>query len=156
MNYIVAAGKNTSTFKDSVHRPSSAEFWAEVTELEEQRAVNLVVAITNEAGRLVQSDASEYIHALRTLLATYLAEPTDSTRIDWAYLKRRLFSQRPSWAAEDKLRHQAALAALKTTGFVKVSEVAAAAAREEAELESGVNEEDILAEDPAEGASDEE
>jgi hypothetical protein len=156
MNYIVAAGKNSSTFKDGVHRPSSAEFWAEVTDLGEQQAVDLVVAIANEAGRLVQSDASEYILALRTLLGTYLADPTDPTRVDWTYLKRRLFSQRPSWAAEDRQRHQAALAALKTTGFGAVSKVAAAAAREEAALDSGVDEEDILANDPAEGASDEE
>src|SRR5262249_48126435 len=34
-NYVIAAGKTTSTFEDGVRRPSSAEFWAEVTGLSE-------------------------------------------------------------------------------------------------------------------------
>jgi hypothetical protein len=141
LNYAIAAGKTTSTFEDGVHRPSSAEFWSEVMKLPQEQAVDLALAIAAEAGRLVRSDASQHISAMKTLLVTYLADPKDSSKVDWAFLKQRNFRPKATWADEDKRRHKAALAALKATGYGEVKEVEKEAAREDAkpqeEIEGG-------------------
>ena len=140
-NYVVAAGKTSSTFEDGVRRPSSAEFWAEVTGLPETAAVELVLAVATEAGRMVQGDASEHVQALRTLVEVYLGSAADATKVDWDFLKMRLFQKKAAWDAEDKRRHKAALEALKTTGYVEVTRVAAAAAAEDQKSDEQVEEE---------------
>jgi hypothetical protein len=134
-NYAIAAGKTTSTFEDGVRRPSSAEFWSEVTGLSEEQAVELILAVAIEAGRLVQSDASEHVQALRVLVDAYLADAGTPPRVDWAFLKRRLFRKKEEWVADDKLRHQKALKALEATGYGQVKEVAEAADAEEATID---------------------
>ncbi len=151
-NYIIAAGKTTSTFEDAVRRPSSAEFWAEVTGLPEEEAVEFVLAVAIEAGHLVKSDASEHVQALRTLVESYLADANTPPRVDWDFLKLRLFRKKSEWAVEDKRRHQKAMEALKATGYGKLNEVAAEAAADEAKPED-TDEEDLL-EDAAESDSD--
>jgi hypothetical protein len=123
-NYIIAAGSLTSTFEDGVRRPSSAEFWSEVTKLPEDRAVDLVLAVAAEAGRLIISDATQDINALKTLVGTYLASPDDSSRVDWEFVKRRNFRPKAEWAGQDKDRHKKALESLKATGYGEVMEVA--------------------------------
>jgi len=130
-NWVIAAGKTTSTFEDGVRRPSSAEFWAEVMRLPENQAVELALAITAEAGRLIRSDATEHIEALKTVVSTYIADPNDPTLVDWAFLKKRNFQAKATWAAEDKQRHGIALAALKATGYGAAKEVAIESSVEE-------------------------
>ena len=131
LNYAIAAGKTTSTFEDGVRRPSSAEFWSEVMKLPEERAVELALAIAAEAGRLVRSDASQHATAMKVLLETYLADPTDSTKVDWPFLKQRNFRPKETWAAEDKRRHKLALESLKATGYGEAKEVEEEAKRED-------------------------
>jgi Type II restriction endonuclease EcoO109I len=142
-NYIVAAGKTTSTFEDGVRRPSSAEFWAEVTGLSEELAIEFVLAVAMEAGRLVKSDASEHVQALRTLVEAYIADPSDPLRVDWSFLKARLFRKKSEWVAEDKRRHLKALEALKATGYGQVSQVAEESAAEEAKPEDAMEDDDL-------------
>jgi hypothetical protein len=130
-NYVIAAGKNTTTFEDGVRRPSSAEFWAEATGLPEEKAVELVLAIATEAGRLVTRDASKHIKALSTLVETYLADLSDPRKVDWQFLKRRLFREKAAWAAEDRERHQRALNALQAIGYAETKQVAQESAAED-------------------------
>ena len=123
LNWVIAAGKTTSTFEDGVRRPSSAEFWAEVMKLPEDEAVELALAIAAEAGRLIRSDATEHIEALQTVVSAYVASPNDPLQVDWAFLKKRNFQAKAAWVAEDKQRHLNALEALKVTGYGAVKEV---------------------------------
>lgn len=123
-NWVIAAGKTTSTFEDGVRRPSSAEFWAEVMKLPENEAVELALAIAAEAGRLIRSDATEHIQALQTVVASSVASPNDPLQVDWGFLKVRNFQPKAVWAVEDKLRHARALEALRDTGYGAVKEVA--------------------------------
>jgi hypothetical protein len=150
-NWVVAAGKTTSTFEDGVRRPSSAEFWAEVTRLPEDQAVELVLAVAAEAGRLIRSDASEHVAALQTLVSTYLGNPSDPSRVDWDFIKKRNFQPKATWASEDRQRHTTALEALKATGYGAAKEVAI-----ESSLEDGttaeITDEPLDAEDPGDDA----
>jgi hypothetical protein len=145
LNYAIAAGKTTSTFEDGVRRPSSAEFWSEVMKLPEQEAVELALAIAAEAGRLVRSDASQHANAMKVLLQAYLADASDSSKVDWGFLKRRNFQPKAAWAEEDKRRHKAALASLAATGYTATQQVA-----EEAQREDSTPQEEIEAGDPPE------
>jgi len=103
--------------------------------------VELVLAVATEAGRMVQSDASEHVQALRTLVQVYLGSPADATKVDWDFLKIRLFQDKVVWAAEDKRRHKMAMDALKATGYGQATEVAVEAATEEDKLEDETEEE---------------
>jgi hypothetical protein len=141
LNYAIAAGKTTSTFEDGVHRPSSAEFWSAVMKLPEEQAVNLALAIAAEAGRLVRSDASQHATAMKVLLEAYLAEPNDSSRVDWEFLKQRNFQPKAVWTNEDKRRHKNAITALAATGYGETGAVEKQAEQDDKkpqeELENG-------------------
>lgn len=116
-NYVILAGKTSSTFEDGVRRPSSAEFWGEILDLPEESAVELALAMAAEAGRMVQSDASEHVEALKLLVETYLRHPDDPSLVDWEFIAKRNMSKPATWKSEDKARHLAALAALTATGY---------------------------------------
>ena len=92
-----------------------------MTGLSEELAIEFVLAVAMEAGRLVKSDASEHVQALRTLVECYIADPRDPLCVDWSFLKARLFRKKAEWIAEDKRRHLRALEALKATGYGQVS-----------------------------------
>lgn len=116
-NWIVLAGKTRSTFEDGVNRPSSAEFWAAMLGLDEQRAVDAALAMAAEAGRLVRQDASEHVQALKVLVADYIADRQQPQVVDWEFLALRNMSVPAGWREQDKQRHARALAALRATGY---------------------------------------
>jgi hypothetical protein len=99
--------------------------------LPENEAVDLALAIAAEAGRLIRSDASEHIQALKTVVGAYVASPNDPMQVDWGFLKVRNFQPKAVWAAEDKVRHARALEALKATGYGAAMDVAIESASEE-------------------------
>ncbi|MGH2953009.1 MAG: PmeII family type II restriction endonuclease [Solirubrobacterales bacterium] len=117
-NYAIAAGRTTSTFEDAVWRPSSAEFWGEVLQLPEEKAVDLALAIAAEAGRLVRRDATDHIEALKVVVGDYIASRNKAAEVDWEYIATRNMRERSEWADEDKARHKRAMDRLAKTGYV--------------------------------------
>lgn len=116
-NYIVAAGKTSSTFADGIRRPASAEFWAEILDLPEEDAVDLALAMAKVAGDLIQSDAAVHEEALVTLISTYIADPDEPAAVDWEFLAERTMRKREAWKAQDKQRDRRAQAALVASGY---------------------------------------
>lgn len=116
-NYVVAAGKTSSTFADGIRRPASAEFWAEILGLPEDDAVDLALAIAQVAGDLIQSDAEYHEGALVTLLTAYIEDPQTLGRVDWEFLAERTMRQRTVWKARDAARHARAEKALEDVGY---------------------------------------
>lgn len=116
-NYVIMAGKPSSTFEDGVRRPSSAEFWADMTGLPEEQALDVVLAAAAEAGLEASSDAAEHLEALTVLVERYIADPTDTSRIDWNFVITRNMRAKEIWNQEDARRHKAAMAFLKSTGY---------------------------------------
>jgi hypothetical protein len=123
-NYVVAAGKTTSTFEDGIRRPSSAQFWAEILELSEDDAIELALAIAAVAGALVRSDATEHIRALQLVLADYIADRNDDSIVDWDFLAKRTMREKASWVSEDKERHLRAMKRLEDSGYGEVDDSA--------------------------------
>ncbi|MGY5045791.1 PmeII family type II restriction endonuclease [Streptomyces sp. 900105755] len=122
LNYSVLTGKTEYTFDDGVHRPSSAETWSQMFGLEQERALELALAIAAEAGKLVRHDASVHLDALVLLVATYLEDQTNPGRMDWDFVARRSMQVKSSWKDEDAERHKRAYAALQATDYVSYSE----------------------------------
>lgn len=115
--YVVAAGATASTFDDGIHRPSSGQFWADITGLEEQKALALVREIATAAGRKVTRDTDAHINALLILVRTYLQDPHNPNRVDWPFVFKITMTERRLWMDEDKERHNRALASLEETGY---------------------------------------
>ncbi len=115
--WIVLAGKTSSTLEDGIWRPSSGEFWAEMSNLDEEKAVPTVMAVAAVAGELVRTDAEAHLTAMETLVATYIGTADDADAIDWEFIGQRTMLAKDRWKAEDKRRHQAALAAVKAQGY---------------------------------------
>lgn len=115
-NYVVAAGKTSSTFADGIRRPSSAEFWSEIFGLPEDDAVELALAMAKVAGDLIQTDAGRFERALKSLVATYIEDPNEAGAVDWDFLAKRTMRERSAWKDEDKARHRRALAVLRASG----------------------------------------
>ena len=118
MNYVVAAGKTTTSFEDGVRRPSSGEFWSEMLDLPEDDAIELALAMAGEAGRLVRSDASEHLAALRLVVADYIASREDDAQVDWVFLAERNMRGGGAWRSRDKDRHGRAMERLAASGYV--------------------------------------
>ncbi len=116
-NYAIAAGKTTSTFEDGIRRPSSAQFWAEIFDLDEESAIELTLAIAAVAGELVRSDATRHIAALELLVADYIARRSDDAIVDWEFLAKRTMREKATWTDEDKARHVRATERLKASGY---------------------------------------
>lgn len=117
--YAIAAGKNTSTFEDGIHRPSSAEFWQEMTGLEPSQAVDLAFAIAAVAGTFVRVDASRHVQALELVTETYIASPTDPQAVDWDFIIDRTMREKAVWNMEDRNRHKRAMDALAASGYAE-------------------------------------
>jgi hypothetical protein len=116
-HYAIVAGKTNASFEDGINRPSSAEFWSQMTDLPERGAIDLVLAIAAEAGRLVRRDASNHINAMKTLVADYIADRTDDDLVDWEFIARRNMEKAEAWKTEDQERHRRAFGILTATGY---------------------------------------
>jgi hypothetical protein len=117
-NYAIASGKTSSTvFEDGVQRLSTQDFWAHMTGLPPQRAVDLTLAMAAEAGRLVRQDAKESLKALQILVQCYLGDSNDPTKVDWPWVERRTMLEKQAWKEEDKARNATAVAALAAAGY---------------------------------------
>src|SRR5690348_13987693 len=103
-NWAVVAGKTTSTFEDGVKRPSSAEFWGEMFDLDQERAVELALAMTSVAGELIRSDVKEHLDALECLVADYIARRDDIAVVDWEFIARRTMQNPGIWHNDDAER----------------------------------------------------
>jgi hypothetical protein len=132
-NYVIAAGKTTSTYEDGIRRPSSAQFWAEILGLPEDDAIELALAIATVAGELVRSDATEHIQALQLVLADYMADRDDDSIVDWDFLAKRTMREKASWRGEDKERHLRAMERLKGSGYGEAENAAKEAKGEPAD-----------------------
>ena len=117
-NYVVAAGSTTSTFEDGIHRPSSGEFWSEVTNLPESQALALVSEITKAAGRQVTRNTDAHIGALVTLVRSYISDPINPNNVDWPFLFTLTMTKKEEWLDQDKDRHTSALELLKNSGYI--------------------------------------
>jgi hypothetical protein len=116
-HWVVLAGKTTSSFEDGVYRPSSAEFWAAMVGLPEHEAVELVLAMAAEAGRLVRRDASVHIGALAILVEDHIARRDDLEAVDWDFIAKRTMQSADVWRTEDNARHIRAMQRLTATGY---------------------------------------
>lgn len=116
-NYVVATGATSSTFEDGIHRPSSGEFWSEVTGLPEPKALALVAEIAKAAGLQVTRNTDAHIGAMVTLVRAYLSSEAEPAKVDWQFVFKLTMTKKEGWAAEDKVRHARALAALAATGY---------------------------------------
>jgi len=116
-NYAIAAGKTSSTFEDGIRRPSSAEFWSEMTGLPVPQSLDLALAVAAEAGRLVRRDAADHIRAMKTVVADYIAQRDAAGSVDWEYIAVRNMQAEGEWKGEDISRHAKAMANLKATGY---------------------------------------
>jgi hypothetical protein len=136
LNYAILAGKTSSTFEDGVRRPSSAEFWSEALGLPQPEALELVLAMAAEAGRLVTSDASVHVEAMVTLIRRYIAKDDGSGEVDWDFIAKRTMRVPSDWKAEDRVRHLVAMTELRASGYqVSDTQDAAATAQVVADLE---------------------
>ena len=124
-NYAVAAGKTSTTFEDGIRRPSSAEFWSEITDLPQDEATRLALAVALESAAIVQADASVHTDALQLAVATYIAKPGNPDEVDWDFLARRTLDYASTWAAEDEERHSRAMKKLRASGYSVTSRPAA-------------------------------
>lgn len=120
-HYAIVAGKTESSFEDGISRLSSGEFWSHMTNLPEADAVELVLAVAAEAGRLVRRDASDHIKAMKLLVTDYIAQRDDDSVVDWEFLAKRNMQIRSEWKADDVERHRRAMERLAKTGYVPES-----------------------------------
>ncbi|WP_386805851.1 PmeII family type II restriction endonuclease [Litorisediminicola beolgyonensis] len=119
-NYAVATGSTTSTFHDGIFRPSSAQFWSEVSGLEADKALRLVREIAIQAGKIINEDSQPHIDAMRALVEAYLETEPGSGEVDWDFVFDRTMREKDEWKAEDAARHARAVKGLAATGYVVV------------------------------------
>lgn len=134
-HYAIAAGRTRTTFEDGINRPSSEQFWADMTGLEPARASRLALEVAAEAGRLVRRDASVHLLALQHLIAHYIRTDDGTNAVDWEFLIRRNMSPKSNWAAEDGIRHARAKAGLVATGYAVDGSLDAEPAAEPGEVD---------------------
>lgn len=115
--YAIMQGKTTSTFEDGIWRPSSAEFWSEMMDLPEEKAVKVAMAVAAEAGRLVRTDASAHLDALAVVVANYIQKADGAGEVDWDFMTLRTMRPKRLWKDDDSKRHKAAMEALAKTGY---------------------------------------
>ena len=122
-NYAVATCKTSSTYNDHIHRPSSGQFWSEITDLEPGKALDLVREIARAAGRVIKMDSKPHTDALAMLTASYIETEPGSNEVDWAFIFDRNMREKASWKAEDIARHERAQASLSKTGYILVKKI---------------------------------
>jgi hypothetical protein len=156
--YIVTAGNRSSTYHDGVHRPSSAEFWAQTFDLEddEQQAIDLALAMAQEAGSLLQEISDDMaLRVLEAAVAAYIATDDDPSAVDWEFLAKRNMIDDPEVKRQGTIRHERARTAAAKVGYawpkrgrkkadsadeVVAEELAEAAAALTAEMREGLSE----------------
>jgi hypothetical protein len=119
-NYAIASGATSpTTFEDGVRRPSSQDFWAEITGLDASpgKAICLVLEISAAAGELVLSDAEEHLAAMRVLVQAYIAKLEDPAAVDWGFLEAQAMRERLTWKDAASVRHVRATKALADSGY---------------------------------------
>lgn len=116
-NYAVATGATSSTVHDGIYRPSSAQFWSEVSTLEPLKAIHLARAISIEAGKIISIDTKPHIVAMGLLVSSYIETEPGSNIADWDFIFDRTMREKDAWKAEDEKRHKRALAQLAATGY---------------------------------------
>lgn len=116
-NYAVAAGATTSTIHDNIYRPSSAAFWAEITDLGEDKAIRLAYEISREAANIIRREAAPHIRAMSFLVSRYIGQEADPNLVDWDFLFDRTTKTKEYWSAPDKARHASAWRMLLETGY---------------------------------------
>ena len=117
-HYAVATGATNASFEDGINRPSSGEFWSDITGLPEPKALALISEIAKAAGRQVTRDTDPHIGALVTLVQAYISDPAAPDLVDWPFVFKLTMTKKETWVAEDKERHGRAMAALTATGYV--------------------------------------
>ncbi|HYE47408.1 MAG TPA: PmeII family type II restriction endonuclease, partial [Caulobacter sp.] len=117
-SYAVAAGATNSSYHDNIYRPSSAAFWAEVTELGEDKAMRLAYEISRAAANMIRREAQPHIEAMEALVADYIANPEIPDEVDWEFIFDRNMKDKKAWQAEDALRHKHAWANLLMSGYI--------------------------------------
>lgn len=122
-NYAVATCATSSTYHDYIYRPSSAQFWSEITDLPPSQALDLVREIARAAGRVIKMDSKPHTDALTLLTGAYIETEPGSNEVDWSFLFDRNMRERKSWAAEDAKRHKQARDALAETGYTLLKKV---------------------------------
>ena len=120
-NYAVAAGATTSNYHDNIYRPSSAAFWADVTELSEDKAMRLAYAISRAAANMIRREAQPHINAMEALVRAYIVRPGTSDDVDWDFIFERTMKEKTTWQSEDSSRHKAAWGGLIASGYIPVS-----------------------------------
>lgn len=85
LNYAIAAGTFTNTFSDGVHRPSSPQFWSEIMELQQDKAIRLLWLVTDEAAKHIRS-IERNRKSLVAKVAAYLAKEGTTDEADWDFL----------------------------------------------------------------------
>ncbi len=122
LNYATCIGTFRSTLADGVHRPSSPQFWSEVMELPEEKAIRLLWLITAESAKTI-TWVKVNRQAVIAQVAAYIAKE-GSDRVDWEFVVKATNFPWKSYAEEHKKRDAAARA--------KGAEILALAAKAEA------------------------
>jgi len=120
-NYAVAAGATRSTYHDNIYRPSSAAFWAEVTDLNQDQAMRLAYEISKTAANMIRREAQPHIDAMETVVKLYIESNDNPSTVDWEFIFNRTMKEKKTWAATDALRHERAWSSLLATGYKAVS-----------------------------------
>jgi hypothetical protein len=118
--YVVTAGNRSSTHHDDVYRPSSAEFWAQTFDLEddEQQAIDLALAMAQEAGSLLQKISDDKtLRVLEVAVAAYIATDDDASAVDWEFLAKRNMIDDPEVKKQGTVRHERARKAAAEAGY---------------------------------------
>lgn len=112
LNYATCVGTLATTLADGVYRPSSAQFWSEVMELPEDKAVRLLWAVTESAAQWILWPERNR-RALIEAVAAYVGAAEAPERVDWEFLVRVVTQPPAAYKAEHVRRHGLAVARKK-------------------------------------------
>lgn len=113
----IAAGRTSSTSGTDYDQPSSGEFWADMLQLPEDQAIDVVLEVAMEAGRRIRKDGERHVAALQLLVTDYIESRADPSQVDWEFLARRTMKKSTDWKNEDKERHTRAVLALLESDY---------------------------------------
>lgn len=107
LNYATCVGTLGSTFEDGIHRPSSARFWSEILELDEDQAIKLVWVMVLEASQHVRIPR-QHRAALEAAVSAYIACEDSSGLVDWEFLVRVVTQPSKSYLVDHQRRDRLA------------------------------------------------
>ena len=108
LSYATCVGTLATTLADGVYRPSSAQFWSEVMELPEDKAVRLLWAVTEDAAQWIQWPERNR-RALIDQVTVYVGVVGAPERVDWEFLVRVVTQPPSAYRAEHVTRHGLAM-----------------------------------------------